>query len=223
MAEDHGIRCVDSSCAPDDPDRVFYMQVVLLFLVADYPGMAKFTGFGHHNCGFKHCHWCNHTTPLYLQGRAVFRDHASYLPPGDPLRDDAVEPNSNPPPSPRTIAETVDASIAARDYRGPFTKHPGKRSGVYYWCCLILLDLFDIIWDASPDYMHLLKNIWCSVLLPMFNGELSVAYPRKSQLTDSLGAPLESDAMELVEAAFQARKEKYAVATRVSTYINYNR
>lgn len=214
MGEDNGYPCVDSSRSINDPSRMFSMQVSLLFVVGDYPGLGKMTGFGHNNMGKCHCHWCMHATPSYLPGRALFRNHRSHLPEDDWMRQaDFEEPHlpasEFPPPNRRTVHESVDQSIAARDHLYGAPHHPGRESGIYNWCPLTLLDLFDIIWDAAPDMMHILKNFWTN-LLKIFNGQTDCKYPKKKQTVDKDGQRLSDEEIAEIEASFQELKTKYA-------------
>jgi hypothetical protein len=221
MAEETGFPCVDASRRADDPGRHFSMQVTPFFLVGDYPGLGKMVGFGHTSASFCHCHWCMHKTPVYLTGRALFLQNRSHLPPDHWMRHAAYDkppaPHEEyPPPRPRTHDEAVAHSLESRAYNGPekADRAPWKKSGVNYYCPLVLLQHFDLIWDAAPDMMHILKNVW-SKLLHIFNGQLQPAYPKKNQTVDKHGNALPADRIDAIEKAFQAQKDKYNNLVRV--------
>lgn len=51
-----GTRIIDTSEAPDSPNRVFVCRFCVLFWCGDYPGQGLASGFTHK--GKKFCHWC---------------------------------------------------------------------------------------------------------------------------------------------------------------------
>jgi hypothetical protein len=219
MAEETGFPCIDASRRADDHGRHFSMQVTPLFLVGDYPGLGKMVGFGHSSNSLCHCHWCMHLTPLYLAGRALFLQNRSHLPPDHWMRttdyDTPSAPHeTHPPPPCRTHAKAVAHSLESRAYDGPEDGGPWKKSGVNYYCPLVLLQDFDLVWDAAPDMMHILKNIWTK-LLHIFNGQLHPAYPKKNQTVDKHGKPLHADVIAAIDRKFQQQKDKYNRLVRV--------
>jgi hypothetical protein len=225
MAEETGFPCIDASRPANDPGRNFSMQVIPFFLVGDYPGLGKMVGFGHSSNSLCHCHWCMHETPIYLAGRALFINNRSHLPPDHWMRTTAYETppapvEDYPPPRPRTHAEAVAHSLESRAFQGAekSKKAPWKKTDVKYYCPLVLLQYFDLVWDAGPDMMHILKNVW-SKILHIFNGQLQPAYPQKNQTVDKDGNALTADERAEIQKTFQERKDKYNHLMRVHVLV----
>ena len=95
----------------------------------------------------------------WLPGEHDFRTDADF----GPLQD-------NPPPTPRTHAETVASGKAADAWKGTKKGHPRHTTGVNSLCALSFLHLFDVIWDICPDMMHIIKNWFEKLTFKLFTG-----------------------------------------------------
>jgi len=85
-AETDGFRTVDHSKTTSDPDRVFWMKVILLFWVGDYPGLAKCSHMKH--AGFYACHWCKGYFYSHSPGHQVCIHNRRNLRANHPYRTD---------------------------------------------------------------------------------------------------------------------------------------
>ena len=105
QAETVGYPMIDYSRREEDPERVFRLKVVLLYICADYPGLSEISGFGGHANSRCQCHWCMHPTPQYLPSRACFTNYRDTLPLDNPGRTRSYD--EHPPPKMRTHDESV--------------------------------------------------------------------------------------------------------------------
>ena len=157
--ETQGFRIVDHSKALDDPDRVFWMKVILLFLVADYPGMAKCAAMLH--AGAYGCHWCKGYFFPHSPGHNVCIYNRRFLRETHPYRKDARwgPPETRTAPPLRTTGEVEAQSREIHNMQqGPAQERKQKSTGIDDFCLLLLLSMFDIVWDMLPDMMHITKG-----------------------------------------------------------------
>ena len=173
---------VDHSMDVDDPGREFLLRVVLLFWCGDYPGLGEVTRFKH--CGYDACHWCKdrgqHSKGLQ---RMVYGRYRRWLPDDDEWRHDFASFGSyefDETPDVRTHEETVQVGIEA-DAIGRTGTQPDVCEGVKGPCFLSFLDLFNLIWDICPDLMHIIKNLFQRMFVPLFSGlgKRMPKFPRK--------------------------------------------
>ena len=82
------------------------------------------------------------------------------------------------PPKDRTHAAFVKSALANENHRGFKNAAPYKQTGVKQLSPLGALPLFDLIWDITPDMMHVVTGIWKRHIFAMFNGERNPTRPR---------------------------------------------
>jgi hypothetical protein len=156
----HGFTTVDHSKALDDPARVFQLKVILLFWVGDYPGMSKCAAMK--GAGAYGCHWCKGFFYPHSPGHNVCIHNRRHLRKNHPYRKDArwdYQETREPPPL-RTTGEVEEVSREISGMNeGPNKARKQKASGISGFCLLLLLDLFDIVWDMLPDMMHIVKGV----------------------------------------------------------------
>ena len=102
---------------------------------------------------------------------------------------DSTNPVRNQPPRMRTHDETV----AAGEYLSFFGRGVNistadkeayqKAMGINGFCVFSLVDLFDIIWDFTLDWMHIMERVWDGSLIPLFKGKNRPAVPKPVQIT----------------------------------------
>ena len=158
--ETEGFRIVDHSKDVSDPDRIFWLKVILLFWVADYPGMAKCAAMKH--AGAYGCHWCKGFFFPHSTGHNVCIHNRRRLRHSHPYRKDARwGPHETRDPPPLRTAEEVEAqSREISDMEeGPAKARKQKATGIDGYCLLVLLAMFDIVWDMLPDMMHITKGM----------------------------------------------------------------
>jgi hypothetical protein len=150
---------MDHSRPADDPDRVFWLKTILLFWVGDYPGLAKCANMKH--AGFYSCHWCKGYFYHHSPGHMVCINNRRNLRHAHPYRKDARwGPHESRDPVPLRTAEEVESQsreISAMD-EGPAKVQTQLSSGINDLCLLVLLSMFDIVWDMLPDMMHITKG-----------------------------------------------------------------
>ena len=159
-AETDGFRIVDHSKPVGDPDRVFRLKVILLFWVADYPGMGKMASMKHQ--GAYGCHWCKGYFYPHSAGHNVCVCNRRNLRPNHPYRDDVRwdTPESRDPIGLRTSAEVEAQSRDIHEMEeGPDKGRRQASTGINDFCLLLLLSMFDIVWDMLPDMMHITKGL----------------------------------------------------------------
>ena len=163
--------------------RVFWLHVILLYWIGDYPGIAEAacTMSSGGNC----CHWCKQFFPWnYALRRTLHCDFQPFLPPGDPLR----QPHRGGRNEPfveevvtRTHEQMCDDAEASEAFEGSFnsSRHPRFKSHVCHMCPLAYLPMWDMVWDFMADFMHIFEGYFKSHMIPMFKGE---RYPSKPKL-----------------------------------------
>jgi hypothetical protein len=190
--QDEGYEIRDFSVPPDSPNHVFMLKVILLFFMGDYPGQGKAANMLH--SGKQACHWCKHNFESHSPGHNVALGTRQHLPPDSPLRTDpSFGPEERrPPPETRTHVDICQCAdeVDRLNGRGDAAARAAaeKRTGVYGWCPLSLLALFNMAWDITGDMMHLIKGMWMRRLIPMLKGELTQAHPKEPSMTQSDGA-----------------------------------
>ena len=162
--ETHGFTIVDHSKDLNDPNRVFQLKVILLFWVGDYPGLAKCASMKH--AGAYGCHWCKAFFFPHSPGHNVCIHNRRYLRQNHPYRTDArwtcQEPRASPPLRTTEEVKAVQREITDMQ-QGPEKTRKQKASGIEGFCLLLLLDMFDIVWDMLPDMMHITKGMFVDV------------------------------------------------------------
>ena len=168
--ETEGFRTVDHSKGLDDPDRVFWLKVILLFWVGDYPGLAKCAAMKH--SGFYACHWCKGFFFSHSPGHNVCIHNRRNLRPNHPYRTDARwGPHETRGPSPlrtRDEVESQSRDISNMKYGSNPKKKMQKSTGIDGFCLLLLLSMFDIVWDMLPDMMHITKGLFSAIYSALF-------------------------------------------------------
>jgi hypothetical protein len=157
--ETEGFRTVDHSKALGDPDRVFWLKVILLFWVADYPGLAKVANMKH--AGAYGCHWCEGFFYAHSRGHNVCIHNRRNLRANHPYRTDARW-GSDELRAPTPLRTAVKVEAQSREIsnmeEGPEKERKQTATGINGLCLFVLLSLFDIIWDMLPDMMHITKG-----------------------------------------------------------------
>jgi hypothetical protein len=157
-----GFRTIDHSRLESDPERVFWLKVMLLFWVGDYPGLAKCSGFIH--AGGYACHWCEGYFYPHSPGHNVCVHDRRNLRDGHPFRKDPRwGPHEVLPPNTLRSHEGVEKlahELSAME-EGKDLELRKKQCGIREYCALGLLYLFDIVWDMMPDMMHIVKGTPC--------------------------------------------------------------
>jgi hypothetical protein len=157
--ETHGFRIVDHSKALNDPDRVFRLKTILLFWVGDYMGLGKCANMRH--SGFYGCHWCQGYFYTHSAGHNVCIHNRRNLRANHPYRTDARWDHRDPRgPVPLRTKEEVEAQSREIDgmQAGPAKVRRQVATGITGLCLLVLVGLFDIVWDMMPDMMHIVKG-----------------------------------------------------------------
>jgi hypothetical protein len=187
IGQDTGFNLRDFSRAVDDPEHNFWLKVILLFFMGDYPGQSKVANMVH--AGKHACHWCHHTFEYHSQGHNVARDTRQHLADQHECRfDDAFQDDElRPPPATRTHAGVCDKADELDGLAGPERKREQKDSGIYGSCVLRQLDFFNVVWDITGDMMHLIKGMWERRVMPMLKGNFKQAPPRKPETTHADG------------------------------------
>ena len=158
--ETQGFRTIDHSKAISDPDHVFWLKVILLFWVGDYPGLGKCAAMKH--AGRYGCHWCMGYFFPHSPGHNVCIHNRRNLRPNHPYRTDARwGPHETRGPVPlRTTDEVESQSREISDMpEGPAKANQQRSTGIDSFCLLLMLSMFDIVWDMLPDMMHITKGL----------------------------------------------------------------
>ena len=157
--ETQGFRITDHSKDVSDPARVFWLMVILLFWVGDYPGLGKCASMKH--AGAYGCHWCKGFFYSHMQGHNVCIHNRRNLRPNHPYRTDArwgSHETRSPVPL-RTTEEVKGVSQEIHLMEGPEKQKKKKSTGIDGLCILFMLSLFDLVWDMLPDMMHITKGL----------------------------------------------------------------
>jgi hypothetical protein len=157
--ETQGFRIVDHSKNVSDPDRVFWLMVILLFWVGDYPGQGKCAAMKH--AGAYGCHWCKGYFYPHSTGHNVCIHNRRNLRANHPYRtDERWGPHEVRTPIPSRTTGEVEAQ--SREISGmaagPDQTRRMKETGIDGFCLFLLLSMFDIVWDMLPDMMHITKG-----------------------------------------------------------------
>ena len=160
--ETEGFKTTDHSKDISDPARMFWLKVILLYWVGDYPGMGKCACMKH--AGAYGCHWCKGFFYPHMQGHNVCIHNRRNLRPNHPYRTDARwGPHERRGPVPLRTTEEVEAlSQEIHVMEGPEKVKKQKSTGIDGLCILFMLGLFDLVWDMMPDMMHITKGVWCT-------------------------------------------------------------
>lgn len=168
----------DFSKEPSDPDFIFWLKVILLILIGDYPGTGKVICM--HHSGFRACHWCWHRFDTINTGHSCavnMRQHLSF---SDAYRAHPIFGNEEhaAPPAFRTHAECVELAKKVQGLRdegaakATFLANEMKRCGIMGLTWLMILAFFDVVWDVMPCTMHINKGLWQKWVIPMMKGTL---------------------------------------------------
>jgi hypothetical protein len=157
--ETDGFRTVDHSKDPSDPDRVFWLKTILLYFVGDYPGLAKCAHMKH--AGFYACHWCWGYFFSHSPGHQVCINNRRNLRATHPYRKDArwgaPEERDSIPLRTRDEHELQSREINEME-DGPLKTEKQRATGINGFCLLMMVGMFDIVWDMLPDMMHITKG-----------------------------------------------------------------
>ena len=166
--ESDGFRTVDHSKDPSDPLRVFWLKVILLYWVGDYPGLAKFADMKH--AGFYGCHWCKWYFYTHSAGHNISIHNRRNLRANHPFRTDARWPNreTRRPVPLRSHTEVEAQAREIDEMAGPAKDKKQKVTGINGFSLLLLLALFDIVWDMMSDMMHITKGVFNTVNNALF-------------------------------------------------------
>ena len=157
--ETTGFRIVDYAKDVSDPERVFWMKVILLFWVGDYPGLGKVSAMKH--AGQKGCHWCEGFFYAHSQGHNVCIHNRRGLREHHPFRKDrrwGLEENRDPIALRTNDGVRAEAREIHEMKEGPAKAKKQKKTGIDGFCLFLLLGLFDFVWDMLPDMMHITKG-----------------------------------------------------------------
>jgi hypothetical protein len=160
QGETVGFRTVDHSKDVSDPGRVFWLKVVLLYWVGDYPGIGKIANMKH--AGRKGCHWCEGWFYPHSPGHNVCIHNRRNLRPDHPYRHDDRwgEPEIRGPIPLRTKTRVEEQAreIAGMNEDATEQAKQQKQTGIDGFCMFMLLALFDVVEDMLPDMMHVTKG-----------------------------------------------------------------
>ena len=221
VGQDTGFPTTDHSKPRGHHERIFWMKVVLLFIIGDYPGLGKMANMLH--SGRFGCHWCMHSFNTYTPGNLVALGNRRHCPQTHPIRKDHRfdQEEERLAPKTRTHSATTAKAQEIEDFVG--TKKGKetlqKTSGIYGVNLFSLLLLFDVIWDMLPDMMHNLKGLWERWLMPAFKGEKLTSPPTKPLMTYiHRGKSYEYTAEEQKQrkAAYALKKKRYVETKRVN-------
>jgi hypothetical protein len=114
-----GYPITDHTLAEDDPDRRFWIKLILLFWIGDYPAQAKVSNMKH--SGKWACHWCmQHFSQIGLVGYNLALRHRRHLSASHTARYSMANTmaESAPAPAPRTHSATVQQGADAHNFQG---------------------------------------------------------------------------------------------------------
>jgi hypothetical protein len=157
--ETDGFKTVDHSKELSDPERVFWLKVILLFWVGDYPGLAKCAAMKH--AGAYGCHWCKGFFYRHSPGHNVCIFNRRNLKISHRFRKD-LRWGPTELREPHPLRTSVEVERQSREIsnmaEGPEKDRAQTRTGIDGFCLLLLLSMFDIVWDMLPDMMHITKG-----------------------------------------------------------------
>jgi hypothetical protein len=184
--QEEGFPMRDFSKPPTSPDHFFFLKVILLFFMGDYPGQGKAANMLH--TGKRACHWCHHLFETHSPGHNVALGTRQHLPEEHPVRSDETygPQEEREPPATRTHADTCERGKDIEQMDEAPKTAAQKDSGVYGFCVLAFLAMFNVIWDITGDMMHIIKGMWMRRLMPMLKGELVQAAPKKPNMTHTV-------------------------------------
>ena len=97
-------------------------------------------------------------------------------------------------------------------------KHPRLKSGVNTWCPLNKLMMFNVIWDFTPDMMHIIGTFFERLVLGVFKGtrEPTDTIVKPAKLTNpSSSAKQKQHKLDMVE--YKRSKAEYDRESRKAT------
>lgn len=198
IGETRGYRVHDSTRLAGDPDQIFFLKVILLFVQGDYPAQAKCSGMTH--AGRYCCHWCLFQA-TYSSGihRVVCGNYAHFLPAQNHSR-----PRGSVTPPIRTHSATCRDAARAQSARDQRLNNPNDDlRGAKEWCPLAVLGLFDVIWDFVPDMMHIVYNTMKEYIVKTMKGLRKIKTPKLLILEEK-----ENCTNDLQRGERKARKER---------------
>ena len=80
--------------------------------------------------------------------------------------------------------------------------------GIFGWCPLCILPLFNIVWDILPDMMHIMEGIYKRILFQLFKGKKLPAPYKPLKLSNKPGL--------IAKAANTAIQRKNTVRAKLS-------
>jgi len=119
------------------------------------------------------------------------------------------QPEDRPTPAVRTHDTAYTQSLAARDHEGYANAHPKHTTGINGWCVLGMVPMFNVIWDVCPDLMHVVKNLFDRMIIPLFSGERFPSAPTKNVKPSSN----DTNYRKLFEE-WEIQQKKYTVCTQ---------
>ena len=150
-----GFTCVDGSLPVASPRQIFQCKVCLLLINADYPALAKMTGFTH--SGGYCCHWCMlFETKDMAINRIDTGGFRRWLPARSTQRaagGNFAEVERRFPPPLREHRESVMQGVLASHHSGRVKDHPVNSTGIWEWCPLSVVPNYDLINDSPGDVM----------------------------------------------------------------------
>ena len=125
-----------------------------------------------------HCKACMHRV-----NRSCWGHYRRYLPENHRLRLHAAygPPERQPPPEHRTHADYCDSGRDNASYTGPPSRAPYKESGVKAVSVLAALPLFNLVWDVTPDMMHIIQGAWKRHITALLKNKRAPAQPKARQ------------------------------------------
>ena len=149
-----GFKCFDVAESAEDR-CVFMCKVCLLCVGGDTPALGLLSGFTH--AGGAHCHYCKIISAKDMALNRMYPGHfRQWLGRQNSMRlgGRSTTAERRMPPELREPDECVPIMASARCWIGVANQHPSKTTGIYNWCPLVRLPLFDVIWDITADLMH---------------------------------------------------------------------
>ena len=121
---------------------------------------------------FKKSTYCIYKSTYFHTSRLITHILASYchlLAEDDPLRTDPAfnKTELRGPCKPRTHAQVAKQGAEAENWEGFKKDHPKRLVGVKRLSPLLLVPLFDIVWDITPDMMHIIEGFQKTHLLSL--------------------------------------------------------
>ena len=178
-AYQHGVSVRDMSMTTGTMGHHFRCRCILLFWTGDYPAQSSVSGMSS-----SRCHWCHFQgTYFHEVNRTCFCDHRQFLPTSHPFRRDrrfgrhmtSVTPES------RVHEEVVDDAVRNEKWSGAASAAPWKTTGVKRLSPLCALPMWDIVWDITPDMMHLNDNVFGAHIMATLSGKRHPIKPKPKQ------------------------------------------